>query len=451
MIDHNFKDIEYPRSIDSFIIKRLLPNSETFTCIMKILIVDDSKDFRDLVRVYLFKTLQDAELIDYEVERLGKPGDDFPWKNHDVLLLDYNLGGGEYGFDWLKEFGGKNVLPPTIILTAEGDEYIAVKAIKLGAADYLNKIDITPRRLAEAIKEAAEFNLQTVDDRKADIREVGHIVEEIHRQEGEKPPDKKLATGYKVVRKIGQGAMSKVYLAERDEDKQSLVLKVLDIKNSPGHATVERFVLEAELISSLNSLFVVKIFEHGLTDDYGFIAMEFFSRGDLRQRMEMRIPPDLAATYMVHIAHGLSEVHRVGVIHRDLKPANVMFRGDDSLALADFGISKKLDSSIDITMLGQVMGTPHYMSPEQGEGLPVDIRADLYSAGVVLYELLTGERPFRGRSAAALIHKHIHEDVPRLPEELSQFQDIIDKLLAKKVDDRYSSASELIAALTPFE
>jgi serine/threonine protein kinase len=139
------------------------------------------------------------------------------------------------------------------------------------------------------------------------------------------------------------------------------------------------------------------------------------------------------------------------VIHRDLKPANVMFRGDDSLALADFGISKKLDSGSNLTTLGQIMGTPHYMSPEQGEGIADDIRTDLYSAGVMLYELLTKEKPFSAPSPAALIYKHIHEDIPRLPEQLSQFQGIIDKLLAKKVDDRYSSASELIAALTPFE
>lgn len=418
---------------------------------MKILIIDDSKDFRDLVRVYLAKALQGAELIDYEVERLGKPGDNFPWANYDVVLLDYNLGGGEDGFDWLKEFGRKNIFPPTIILTAEGDEYIAIKAIKLGAADYLNKIDITPGRLAEAIKDATEFNTQAVDEQKEDISEVGHIVRKIHNQEDEKLPNKKLAIGYKIVRKIGQGAMSKVYLAERNEDKQSLVLKVLDIKNSHGNATIERFVLEAELISELNSPFVVKIYEHGITEDYGFIAMEFFSRGDLKQRMEMNIPPDLAATYMVHIAYGLSEIHRVGVIHRDLKPANVMFRGDDSLALADFGISKKLNSGSNLTTLGQIMGTPHYMSPEQGEGLAVDIRTDLYSAGVMLYELLTKEKPYSAPSPAALIYKHIHEDIPRLPEQLSQFQGIIDKLLAKKVDDRYSSASELITALTPFE
>ncbi len=418
---------------------------------MKILIIDDSKDFRALARLYLAKEMDDAEPVEYAVEELGKPADNYPWSDYDIVLLDYNLGGGEDGFDWLREFKKKPGFPPTIILTAEGDEYIAVKAIKLGAADYINKVDITPKRLAEVIREAIEFASESVVEQEEEFGNVTQIVEKIHKQEHEALLDKDLAIGYKIVRKIGQGATSKVYLAERKEDNQSLVLKVLDINHAISSTAVERFVLEAELIAELNSPFVVKIYEHGLTDDYGFIAMEFFSRGDLKQRMEMNILPELAATYMIHIAYGLSAIHKAGVIHRDLKPANIMFRGDDSLALADFGISKKLDSEANLTTLGQIMGTPHYMSPEQGEGLSIDNRTDLYSAGIMLYELLMKEKPFTASSPAAMIYKHVNEDIPRLPDELNRFQEIVDKLLAKKPDDRYSSASELIKALEPFE
>ncbi|RKZ49782.1 MAG: hypothetical protein DRQ58_01140 [Gammaproteobacteria bacterium] len=418
---------------------------------MKILIIDDSKDFRALVRLYLAKTMDDAEPVEYAVEELGKPADDYPWSEYDILLLDYNLGGEEDGFDWLKQFKQKAGFPPTIILTAEGDEYIAVKAIKLGAADYINKVDITPKRLADVIREAIKFASESIAKQEDEINSATHLLEKLHQKESEALPDEGLALGYKIVRKIGQGAMSKVYLAEREKDNQSLVLKVLDIKNSPGHATIERFVLEAELISALDSPFVVKIFEHGLTDDYGFIAMEFFSRGDLKQRMEMNIPPELVATYMIHIAYGLSAIHNAGVIHRDLKPANIMFRGDDSLALADFGISKKMDADVDLTTMGQIMGTPHYMSPEQGEGLSIDRRTDLYSAGVMLYELLMREKPFTAPTPAALIFKHINEEIPKLPEGLNRFQEVIDNLMAKDPADRYSSANELIQALTPLE
>jgi len=201
---------------------------------MKILIIDDSKDFRKLARSFLIKELEDAEPIEYEVEELGKPSDDFVWSDYDVLLLDYNLGGGENGFDWLKEFGQKIGFPPTIILTAEGDEYIAVKAIKLGAVDYINKVDVTPKRLAKAIREALEQTPQVIAQQEKDIINATHIVEKIHRQEKKSLADTGLDIGYKFVRKIGQGAMSEVYLAERIGDNQSLVLKVLNIKNPPS-------------------------------------------------------------------------------------------------------------------------------------------------------------------------------------------------------------------------
>ena len=128
-----------------------------------------------------------------------------------------------------------------------------------------------------------------------------------------------------------------------------------------------------------------------------------------------------------------------------------MCRGDDSLALADFGISKKINSNTNLTTLGQIMGTPHYMSPEQGEGGIIDIRTDLYSAGVMLYELLAREKPFSAPSPAALIYKHVNEEIPMLPEGLNRFQGVVDKLMAKKPDDRYSSAMELVKALEPLE
>lgn len=182
---------------------------------MKILIIDDSNDFRALARLYLAKEMDDAEPVEYAVEELGKPADNYPWSDYDIVLLDYNLGGGEYGFDWLREFKKKPGFPPTIILTAEGDEYIAVKAIKLGAADYINKVDITPKRLAEVIREAIEFASESVVEQEEEFGNVTQIVEKIHKQEYETLPDKDLAIGYKIVRKIGQGAMSKVYLAER--------------------------------------------------------------------------------------------------------------------------------------------------------------------------------------------------------------------------------------------
>ncbi len=417
---------------------------------MNILIIDDSRDFRVLLRLYLSKQLDNPNIEEYDLENLGKPGPGFDWSVYDILFLDYQLDQEEDGLAWLKEFRNLANFPPTVILTAEGDEYVAVRAVKLGAADYINKKDVSPKRLKELVKDAIEFGADTGSEGQAMMNNATQLVQKILKEK-ENLPEQNLDIGYKFVRLIGQGAMSHVYLAERVSDKQSLVLKVLDLTKVDAPSLVQRFLLEAELIAELNSPFVVQIHEHGLTDNYGYIAMEFFSRGDLKQRMELKPSTEVAFNYMTHISYGLAAIHRIGVVHRDLKPANIMFRGDDSLALADFGISKRMENSTGLTSIGQVLGTPHYMSPEQGEALEVDGRSDIYAAGVLLYELLVGEKPFSAQTPAALIYQHVHGDLPTLPAELSQYQFMIDKVLAKNPDDRYQTAMEFIDVLEEAE
>jgi len=413
---------------------------------MNILIIDDSVDFRALVRLYLNKELENAKITEYKVEKLGRPPENFDWSRYDVLLLDYKLGETEDGLEWLQQYGKQPGFPPTIILTAEGDEYIAVKAVKLGAADYINKKDITPKRLAEIVRNSVSHSPQKQQEDKEIMAEATQLIRRINvkKQHSHKLDDD---IGYRFVRIIGEGAMSKVYLAERIADGLSVVLKVLDLTRVREQSLIKRFIQEAKLIADIHSPFVVRIYENGLTDTYGYIAMEFFSRGDLKQRMELRIQEDTAINYMTHIVYGLDAIHSIGIVHRDLKPANIMFRGDDSLAIADFGISKKLGQDLDLTTVGQVLGTPVYMSPEQGGGKAIDHRTDLYSAGVLLYELLTGVKPYQANTPVALIYKHIYEPIPRLPPELSRYQGIIDKAMAKDPQDRYQTAKEFIVVL----
>ena len=417
---------------------------------MNILIIDDSPDFRALIRLYLSKELDTPQLTDYEVERLGKPPQDFDWSRYDVLLLDYRLGEGEDGLRWLRDYGKQPGFPPTIILTAEGNEYVALKAMKLGAANYITKQDVTPKRIAALVREAVEFTPAKQHEQQKNMDAATEIVNRIHKEK-EVIPGGDIDIGYRFVRMIGEGAMSKVYLAERTDDRLTVVLKILDLASVRDEVLITRFIQEAELIAEINSPFVVKIYEYGLTNAYGFIAMEFFSRGDLKQRLERRMDAEIAFIYLTHICYGLSAIHKIGVIHRDLKPANVMFRGDDSLAIADFGISKKLEGGRDITSIGQILGTPTYMSPEQGEGRPLDIRSDLYSAGVMLFELLTGEKPFAATSATAMIYQHMNADIPRLPPRLSRYQHIVDKAMAKNPNDRYQSAEQFIQVLEAAE
>ena len=409
---------------------------------MKILIIDDSPDFRALLRVQIGRSVEGAEVEEYDPAR-GRPGADFDWSRYNILLLDYKLGPDEDGLEWLRDYRRTPGFPPTIVLTGEGDEYIAVKAIKLGAAEYINKKDLTPNRLREVIVAAAGYSEAKLVQQQASMSQAGALVQRIQ-QEREQAPRADLGKDYRFVRLIGQGAMSQVFLAERGTDGLSVVLKTLDLTTVRESTLVDRFVQEAEMIAGLNSPFVVRIYEHGLTQKFGFIAMEFFPRGDLKQRMERRLTPDVVFSYMSYIAYGLEAIHGIGIVHRDLKPANIMFRGDDTMALADFGISKKILGGTDLTTIGQVLGTPHYMSPEQGEGQAVDYRSDLYSTGIILYELLTGQKPFTANTPAAVIYQHVHTEIPRLPLPLSRYQPIIDRAMAKEPDRRYQTAREMI-------
>ena len=155
----------------------------------------------------------------------------------------------------------------------------------------------------------------------------------------------------------------------------------------------------------------------------------------------------MALHFLVEIGKALDAIHIAGVVHRDLKPQNVMFRSDGSLALVDFGVSKELMDSHPLTRHGQVYGTPNYMSPEQAQGLPVDCRGDLYSLGVIFYELLTGTKPFRAPDPISMMHKHIYEPVPALPPALGRFQGLVDHLLAKKPEGRFANTKEMLDAV----
>jgi len=418
---------------------------------MKVIIVDDSREYMALVRRLLAREWPDIEVTEYDPEQQGDPTPAFDWSIYDVMLLDYQLGGVTTGLDWLTRYRRCNGFPPTVLMTASGDDYIGVRAIKAGAHDFIKKIDIDQARLAALVRDA----LRERDARRADgeattpnlkLQKDAFIVREMRLPQDARTPDGR-RIGYRFVRLIGQGATSRVYLAERAGDRQTLVLKVIDVACVKEPQVLQRFVREAELVSAVDSPYVVKFLEHGFTEHYGFIAMEFFTRGDLKQRIEHDVSVGDAVNYLLHIAYGLRAIHALGIVHRDLKPGNIMFRSDDSLALADFGISRRLDETSELTRAGSVLGTPNYISPEQALGHKVDQRSDLYSAGVIFFEMLTGRKPYRAESAAALVYQHVHADIPQLPAPVHHFQPVIDILLAKEPAQRFASADDLIDAL----
>lgn len=251
--------------------------------------------------------------------------------------------------------------------------------------------------------------------------------------------------GYIIEKKIAEGGMSGIYLCTREEDGKPAVLKTIlpRAEEAKKLKAVERADLEFNVISRIHHNNVVRLYDHGRANDIIYTTMEYFDTGDLKERMQKGISQQQALSYMVQVAEGLNAIHGSGIIHRDLKPANIMFRKDETLAILDFGIAKDITRKMDLTIQGMRLGTPSYMSPEQGNGgYKLDQRSDLYSLGVMLYEMLSKKRPYRGR-AADVIKSHLYDPIPQLPQEFFEVQVIIDKLMGKFPHDRFESAYDL--------
>jgi formylglycine-generating enzyme required for sulfatase activity/tRNA A-37 threonylcarbamoyl transferase component Bud32 len=261
---------------------------------------------------------------------------------------------------------------------------------------------------------------------------------------------------YEVGGILGEGGMGTVYRARQISLKRRVALKVLPPNLAQDLRLKERFEQEARTASLLNSPHVVQVFAAGSHEDLVYFVMEFVEGTDLSEKMREKqdagelFTPDEAANFIIQSARGLAEAGKHNIVHRDIKPANLMITTKGVVKIADFGISK-IAGEHGLTMTGTAVGTPAYCSPEQGRGEQVDVRADIYSLGVVYYELLTGKKPFDGTSANALIYQHNYAE-PKLITDLraevpNSHQAVVLKCMQKDPAKRYQDAAELVADL----
>ena len=255
--------------------------------------------------------------------------------------------------------------------------------------------------------------------------------------------------GYRIDRLIGKGGMAAVYLAIQESLDRPVALKVLTDPDSPEFS--ERFVNEGRIIASLVHGNIVTVHDVGIAEGLHYISMEYVDGGDLRTRIADGQSPEAALDLAARMADCLGFAHRKGVIHRDLKPANILFRRDGTPLLTDFGIAKNQRLDSDLTVTGKIVGTPRYMSPEQALGKAVDGRSDLYSLGVVLYEMLAGEPPYIGDSEVDTILKHLNHPVPALPAACRRYQPLLDRMLAKDPAARFADAGDLLESLAALD
>jgi serine/threonine-protein kinase PpkA len=267
-----------------------------------------------------------------------------------------------------------------------------------------------------------------------------------------KPGDQSVRLkGYRLTRKLAEGGMTGVYLAVRESDGMPVVLKILDAAGKASSNNLSRFIQEYALMSKIDHPNVIRIYDQGFTDDHAYIAMEFFENGDLRRELSAGMTQVRVLHVMMQVTGALSTIHASGIIHRDLKPENLMLRADGSVAVADFGIAKATLLSEDLALTrthhGEVVGTPYYLSPEQAAGRTVDARADLYSLGVMMYEMLTGMRPYKAETLELLLAHHLNAPTPELPAAHVRLQPLLNSLMAKNPDQRPLDALQLLQQL----
>ncbi|HVD11103.1 MAG TPA: Stk1 family PASTA domain-containing Ser/Thr kinase [Gaiellaceae bacterium] len=260
---------------------------------------------------------------------------------------------------------------------------------------------------------------------------------------------------YRILRKLGSGGMANVYLAEDEDLGRRVAIKILSERYANDESFNERFRREAKSAASLSHPNIVSIYDRGEADGIPYIAMEVIEGRSLKELILTRGPLPLATAidYTHQILDALRFAHRNGIIHRDIKPHNILLGAENRAKVTDFGIARAGASQM--TEVGSIMGTAQYLSPEQARGAPVTAASDLYSVGIVLYEMLTGQVPFSGDSAIEIAMKHLNE-TPRPPSSLRpeltpELDQVVLRALAKNPEDRYQASEEFSADLDRVE
>jgi len=434
---------------------------------VNILIADDDSVIREIVRMHLMaanfivSVVEDGEAALTHVLR-SPP---------DLIITDISMPRLD-GFELLEAVRANpaTAFIPIILLSQHSDVSVFRRGMELGADDFLAKpvkrielINSVVARLTRVGRMARSKSLHAARDQgitKVAFRHSPTALDVTRPAAETIAATATLASvsaneldGYRLIKKIGEGGMSQVFLAERADSGDRHVLKLARIAKGDDGRVLQRFIDEYAWISQISHPNVAKIFHQGFSETYAYIAMEYFPEGDLRNLMKQheckhdRLAPDTAVAILIQVASALDAVHRAGLVHRDMKPDNIMLREDGSLALADFGIAKHSQERNYKTAHGEVFGTPVYIAPEQATGQHIDHRADIYSLGAMFFELLTGNPPYKADNAQTMLEQHVRAPLPLLPPGLSRFTPLLDRMLAKRRDDRPDSALDIAAEL----
>jgi serine/threonine protein kinase len=403
---------------------------------MRLLLIEEDAQRCAHIRQRLASWRPQAQLIVHSPVAQGALAPEFLAQGFDAVLLAEVWPGGR-GLNWARELASRAGFAPLVLLCG-ADRSAARDAAALGAYTLSHE---------ELDQEAFTQVLTAAERRQAHARAVWRSSQA--GRETQRFGDA-FIRGYRCIRRLAAGPTSDLFVGESERAGTLVALKVARDPQDEQHESLDmfrRFLQEYEIGQRIDNPAVVRLHDLGVSDEHAWLVMEYFALGDLRRRMRARLTPRDALRLAAAIARALATIHAAGVLHRDLKPGNIMLREDGSIALIDFGLSKDAALALDLTDTGAIFGTPHYMSPEQGHAEPVDERSDLYSLGVILFEMLTGEKPYRAENPMAIVYKHRKEPIPQLPPQFAAVQPLLERLLAKAPGDRFARAQQAAEAL----
>lgn len=423
----------------------------------KILIIDDDESLRLLV-AYALKV--EGYLISMAAD--GAAGlAQIRHKAPDAVICDVVMPGMD-GFEVLHNLraGAATASLPVVLLASAGDR----EQVRLGAgasADDVLAKPINPEELIASLRTVLQLRSQPhgaqaaappPDQDQAPTppgEGTGAFLETAAEDGalalGKRAGDKIRVRGYRVLSQVGEGGMSQVFLADDLAHERRVVLKLLKARRKEDERMVRRFFEESAVLLPIRHEHVVRVYDQGIGEGMAYIAMEYLEGGSLRDLMDQGMQPEQALSMLAQAARGVAEIHRRGIVHRDIKPSNLMLRADGVLVLTDFGVAKRGDSADGRTIRGEILGTPHYMSPEQAQSGEVGPAADIYSLGAIFFEMLTGRRLYPGETVIEVLSQQTVAPIPRLAQNLARFQPLVDGMLAKHASDRYASAETVLA------
>ena len=410
----------------------------------RLLIVDRDVRYREWLRNHLGVLFPDGAITAIDAREFESRLDTLTRQEFHLVMFVAQFGYSpedphSEGLEWLRLLRDRVEFPAVIAVAEDGNELTAVRALQLGALDYLPKRLVSPDRLRTAVKLALR-RVELDAAQAAEPAEAGSDASQVTRSLRDPIP------GYTIRKTIGESDKALVYLASSEKLGTDVALKVTKSDND-DQEDQQVFAREYEALSALRNPAIVTIYDYGTNAGREFLAMEYFPRGDFKSRLLRGILEADALRYLEQIARALQVVHEAGILHRDLKPPNLMLRENDTLVLIDFGLARSFGGGPSNTRTGVLRGSPYYMSPEQALGEELDGRTDLYSLGVLFYEMITGRKPYSGLSAMDVLQQHVTAPVPQLPHSHLHLQALLEGLIAKSRDDRFATADQAIEAI----